>query len=338
MSLHQYLEAIQSATQNLSQLVKEAKSRNAFVEAAAQDLVARISDLLSYRVVEANTSSNICVTVFDALPVTLAFAVQNDDPNIAPLLELWGKAVQSTWQESNRLEAVRLLEQLTTIVGELWENTKNSDSALGLVCRRIVDAMPGIDRVSVVISDKQEQEGTVIAAFPADTVGQSLRLDSYDLYSRLKTTKAPVVISDAKQESEQFGPNRGLLAAFAVQSILIVPLMVEGKLMGSIGFDAIKQQHHFSEEEIRLLQAAVHQIGLFIKNYKVTQLPTDTINEGQQQLVDQIMQSIPLRSDIETLMMRTAESVGQLLNASAVNIYLNPQNSVEKSSQDEKAD
>lgn len=335
----EFINLIQTASETLPTLAQEATDVHGYVKAVAQSLQDQKPSLFSaYDVVQAPPEATdvVLVPIFESPYIAVQLSMSEEDPTYAPLLQMWGRAVAGAWEQYGQANALRLLEQLTTITEELWENADDDDKALGLVCRRIVDAMPGIDRVSVLMRDDDPSSGTVVAAFPTDTVGQLLRLDTYDLYQRLMQEKTPIAINDAKQERDIFGPNQSILAAFAVRSILIVPLFVEGELAGSIGFDAINQHHYFSAEEVRLLQSVVNQIALYLKQGRSQQGSSSELDVSQQRLVEQVMQSIPLRSDIETLMLRTAESIGTTLRASAVNVYLNT--NIEESSQKQKAD
>jgi len=50
------------------------------------------------------------------------------------------------------------------------------------------------------------------------------------------------------------GQTREMLEPQGVQSLLTVPMMRKGECQGFVGFDMVKNQHHFSEEEQALLQ------------------------------------------------------------------------------------
>ena len=239
------------------------------------------------------------------------------------LLAMWGDAVGRLWLEARAHETSVLIEQLTTIIEELWSAAStDADEALNQVCRRIVAAMPNIDRVGIVMNDEAAGVGVVKAAFPLDTIGQPIKLSDYEIHSRLKQSRAPLRIDDTTASDELLGPNKAILAAFAVKSILIIPVFLERELIGSVGFDAIKQPHHFSEEEVRLLQAVVRQIALFLKNQRSSTVSSTPLNTAQQDFLNQLVQSVPLRTDVESLFKTTAETIGHMLGASTVGVHL----------------
>lgn len=281
------------------------------------------------------SQENIITVVINDMPyaaLRLTLANQQD----APVFKLWGDAVAKMWLQELEARTGSLVEKLTAITEELWSASQRNEKSLDMVCRRIVDAVNGVDRVSIVLNAEDHLTGTVAAAFPTDTVGQQIKLTDYGITDLLQRTREPIVIHDVQTADEVLGPNKGILQAFAVKSIMILPITIEREFVGSIGFDAIRHEHHFTSHEVTLLQSVVRQIALYLKMHQSGEQGTDRpVNTQQQAMVNEMIQAVPLRSNVESLMRSTAENMARRLNASTVRLYLNP-TPLETDNRDEK--
>jgi PAS domain S-box-containing protein len=69
---------------------------------------------------------------------------------------------------------------------------------------------------------------------------------------------------------DSFPPSeREILEAQDILSILVIPLWVEGKWYGFIGFDDVKVKREWKDDDIRLLQTASKMIGIYLERKKV---------------------------------------------------------------------
>ena len=82
----------------------------------------------------------------------------------------------------------------------------------------------------------------------------------------LKNGKLIAGVVESLPESE-----REILEAQDILSILVIPLWVEGKWYGFIGFDDVAEPRQWNEEDIRLLQTAAKVIGIYLERKKVMQ-------------------------------------------------------------------
>lgn len=74
----------------------------------------------------------------------------------------------------------------------------------------------------------------------------------------------------------------------SIKSILIIPIWVDNKWYGFMGFDEVREERIWGEEEIRLLRTSAEMIGMFLSKRKafkdLTQAYKD-IQEAQTQLI-----------------------------------------------------
>jgi len=83
-------------------------------------------------------------------------------------------------------------------------------------------------------------------------------------HKTLKNGKLIAGVVESLPESEQ-----EILQVQDILSILVIPLWMEGKWYGFIGFDDVVQPRQWNEEDIRLLQTAAKVIGIYLERKKV---------------------------------------------------------------------
>jgi PAS domain S-box-containing protein len=67
------------------------------------------------------------------------------------------------------------------------------------------------------------------------------------------------LISEMPESEQTF------LAVQEIESILVLPVIINGKLQGMIGFDDTREATHWQDEDIQLLQAATGMVGAYIE-------------------------------------------------------------------------
>lgn len=72
---------------------------------------------------------------------------------------------------------------------------------------------------------------------------------------------------------------RSLLASQQIQSLAVVPIVVEGTFWGFIGCDACQRERHWSDTEIAFLRATAHCIGALVDRQHNEQELAATRNE-----------------------------------------------------------
>jgi PAS domain S-box-containing protein len=80
------------------------------------------------------------------------------------------------------------------------------------------------------------------------------------VYQHLIETRQPVVIAEAGSDP-LLADSQELTIAHGIKSILFVPLLVQGQVIGALGADATEQPRHFSAREINLGQAVADQVA-----------------------------------------------------------------------------
>jgi len=80
---------------------------------------------------------------------------------------------------------------------------------------------------------------------------QAMPLASIDEAMKLHRQGLPLHMDEVERLAP--GPLKATLSEQGIQSILVVPMMENGRCIGSVGFDVVRQKHKFISEEIELL-------------------------------------------------------------------------------------
>ncbi len=150
---------------------------------------------------------------------------------------------------------------------------------LNKACQAFVELI-SVDHCGIVIFNADGKTGQLVAEYPPSSLENStipvgfLPLDTTDIF-----------ISHSVPDDPRLADAAGL-QALGVKSVLIAPLVVRGKPIGSIGLDSIKKQYYFTEEEKTICQVLSHQIAIAVTNAHVYQaerlarLQADTLRDA----------------------------------------------------------
>ncbi|MCB9438476.1 MAG: GAF domain-containing protein [Anaerolineales bacterium] len=304
-----HLQSLRQLSLRLNSQAATATSRASFVEAAHASLLEIWPEL---------KGSGWQTTV---LSREVEFATAN--ATWQELILLWGQFVERAWQQQSEspavLERLNLYDSLSKLVQRIWTELSETE-VLNSACKGIVELIPHVDRVGIVYNDDAPNYGHVVAAYPADVIGQAIQLEGNWVFERFQQDNSPIVVNDVETAYDELGANREILMNFGVKSIMILPLIVSGTIIGTLGLDALKQRHTFSEAEIDVLSAISGQMAVGLQNAQLFKMLQE--RTASQELFNQVIAGLPLRSDLNTLLQTTGTSLGQLLGASRVTIHL----------------
>ncbi|MCS7301676.1 MAG: GAF domain-containing protein [Fimbriimonadales bacterium] len=163
-------------------------------------------------------------------------------------------------QNVRRLSTLVELSQLVTAVLDI-------DALLQTVARAIADTL-GFSRCAIFLSGESSRvylprlvQGYRPEMFPKrgfrrgqGVVGMAAKL------------RLPVVVKDARHEVQ---PMRGFGRALGVDHYCVLPIVVHGSCIGVVLAD--NQNEPFTDEQVELLSAFVHQAGIAIENARLYQ-------------------------------------------------------------------
>lgn len=177
-------------------------------------------------------------------------------------------------EESNQ-ELRRQNAQLATL-NRLAISVSSSHDFVTL-CQTAIDALLslfGFTQGAVAMIHADGSYATLVAhsSTNAHLTWESIRIPVHGnpVFAYLTTHLAPLAIHDIETDPVAV-MERDLFRARGTKSILIVPIVVRGEMIGSIGVDATEEPHRFTEGEIDLAARVAEQISVAMQNARLAE-------------------------------------------------------------------
>ncbi len=133
---------------------------------------------------------------------------------------------------------------------------------LEMVCRELALAFD-LPQSAAALFNVDKTEAVVVAEYLSEgrpsALGEIIPAVGNPSSQYLLQHKAPLAVDDA-QTDPQLAPIHDLMRRRGIVSLLVLPLLVEGEVVGSLGLDAIEHRP-FSAEEVDLAQRVAEQVA-----------------------------------------------------------------------------
>ncbi|HOU15074.1 MAG TPA: PAS domain S-box protein [Anaerolineae bacterium] len=218
-------------------------------------------------------------------------------------------------------ELRRANEQLTALyrVGQVITAPLQLKVVLDAITRSTAELL-GADTGVILLLDEAGETLTIRGAFGlSDTVVKGTRdRIGESIAGRVAQTGQPIIANDLPNDSRFYNPsaaNEGLLACASV------PLVVGGKIIGTLDIHSKTNRHAFNEEHIHVLNMLASQAAIAIENarlYEQLQLAHDELEMRVQQRTaelaaanTQLQQDITERKRVEDALRQNREAALQ---------------------------
>jgi sigma-B regulation protein RsbU (phosphoserine phosphatase) len=139
---------------------------------------------------------------------------------------------------------------------------------LTAACQKLVENCH-VDHSGVFLFDDTMKYGEVMAEFPSQqAIGMRIPLAGYAAAEIVMATAQPLAIYDA-QHDRSLAKIRDMIQSLHIQSTLIIPLLIKGRVIGSFTLDMTSVQRHFAPLEIELMQTIATQLAMVIDNTRL---------------------------------------------------------------------
>jgi GAF domain-containing protein/DNA-binding response OmpR family regulator len=175
----------------------------------------------------------------------------------------------------NRTDALsRSVQQLTALgdVGQAVSSSLDLDTVLTTIVSRAVQ-LSGVDGGSIYEYDDSREEFELRTTLNADTgLVRELRgarpRKGEGAVGQTAVTLQPVQVADVRAEGAYGGPLRDRLIQVGVRAVLAVPMLREGRLIGSVVITR-NRPGDFPDDVVRLLTTFATQSALAIQNARL---------------------------------------------------------------------
>jgi GAF domain-containing protein len=182
------------------------------------------------------------------------------------------------------------------------------DEILSATCKFVVDLL-NVDHSGLMVFDAYYGSGHVISEYPhIGTKGLTIPLRGVPTEERMIDLKEPIVVPDISIDSS-FTPVSDILRQHSIQSVLIVPLISKGRLLGSLGLDMIGEMHRFTPDEIQLCEVFAKQAAAVIELYEQNKQRADQLTAIQSTVLA-VNTKEDLRSILDTLTSQAVRFLG----------------------------
>jgi PAS domain S-box-containing protein len=182
-----------------------------------------------------------------------------------------------------------------------------------------VVAVFGADHSGIMLLDPQRKQGRIVAEYPpSGAVEEVFPIAGYLAAEQIIAEREPLMIEDVHADPRMAAVG-GLMQELDIYSMLIVPLIVKGETIGSIGLDAIGHSRRFNEREITLAQTIANQVAYALENARLYQETQQRLKELS--LLIETGATVSTSLDAERVIRTTAEQITHALDAAGCALY-----------------
>ncbi len=146
------------------------------------------------------------------------------------------------------------------------------ETILETACRELAVAFD-IPQAAAILLNEKKTEAVVVAEYLTNgqppMLNETIPVENNPSFQYLLNRKAPLVVGDA-QSDPRLAPVHGLLRQHGTVSLLMLPLIIAGEVVGSLSLDAI-EPHSFSAEEVNLAWSVADQVAGALARARLTQ-------------------------------------------------------------------
>jgi PAS domain S-box-containing protein len=150
-------------------------------------------------------------------------------------------------------------------------SARSLDELLKSAVKKVVELL-GTERSSVSLVNPDGKSATIKAVHikggmnDHSLVGFTYSPDLYPQVKEVLINKRPLLYPDTSTIPKE-DPGREYFLSHGMKSLLVVPLVSRGKILGLLTASTLNEVHHYNKEEIRLLQTISNPIAVAIENH-----------------------------------------------------------------------
>lgn len=220
---------------------------------------------------------------------------------------------------AGRVNQLATLNRITqTVAAEL-----DLITVLEVVAREMT-ILFGARNTGIALFDETGEELTVVAEYSHNPdapspLGVKIPVTNNPSTEYVLNTKRSISVSDV-QHNLLTEPIHALMKARGTQSLIIVPLLTRGNILGTIGVDTDEAGRVFSSDEVSLAETVAGQLAGAIERARL--FDAERRRASEMTSLAEVSREITLSLNPNTVLDRVATQAYNLLNASNVTIYL----------------
>ncbi|MBK8025400.1 MAG: GAF domain-containing protein [Chloroflexi bacterium] len=180
------------------------------------------------------------------------------------------RLLQESQASAERLERqVRVLQLLNHLATRI-SSFQTEKQLLDNVVREMQEGLR-VDHIGVALFPPGQSVGVVTSEYPdMNATGQTINMDDNPMMAMVaKDPTKPLIVQNIESDPIVPAPVRTMLRSVGVRALMILPLYVQGALIGTIGFDINEEGRHFSPETVELAQTMTSQVVVGLQNIRL---------------------------------------------------------------------
>ncbi len=184
-------------------------------------------------------------------------------------------------EAKERARRLALLHEVSMVVN----SSLDLNITLTAACQKLTEYLPSVDHSGIMLLDATDEYGDVVAEFPDQhSVGLRFSMRGNQATQHVMKTREPLAIYDARNDPLMAMAKEGM-ERVGIHSILLLPLLLNERVIGTFGLDVLSEPHHFTSSEIELAQTIAGQLTMAITNaqlYNETQQARESAEAASQ--------------------------------------------------------
>ena len=245
--------------------------------------------------------------LFESLADQITIVFQNQ--------RLLRDAQKNAVQLARQVRVLQTINQLSSGLSTFTSEKELFDYAT----QYLVSAM-GVDHVGVLMFDRNLETGTLISEYPAQ-VAIGTKMEVNDSINLLRQhPDRPVLIQSVEKTDLLPDSAKAVLLKIGVYSMMILPVVIEGKLQGSIGFDIYQRGHSFQSDMIDIGQTMVAQLSVAVQNIRLFSNAQRRAEQLQQ--IAHFGQAVQATLSLSDILGVLLSEIRQTINADRVSVAI----------------
>ncbi|MEM8863279.1 MAG: GAF domain-containing protein, partial [Chloroflexota bacterium] len=194
--------------------------------------------------------------------------------------------------------------RLMGVVQDIASQIRTLPDLMGVyqaISKTVVNLFDNVDHSGLVIFDHDYRYGKVVSEYPLLGVPNKQILPIKGIpFEQDLLDGAPFITCFDIENDSKMGKLGPILTGLGIKSVVIIPLVYNGRLLGSFSLDATQKKYNFSQEEIELAQIFASHIAAAItssqRQHELKALNDIAIAMGKISNLEELLQEIVDRS------------------------------------------
>ncbi len=213
---------------------------------------------------------------------------------------------------------VRVLQAVNRLASGV-EAFKDDYSLLSFAIHEMTTSLDA-DHGGLMLFDPELVYGTVVAEYPSHgTEGVRLEMRGNELFNAMRSDPSqPFIVYNVEYDPRVTPDTLEVFRSAGIQSLMMVPIMLEGKLIASAGLDLYTRERQFTPQMIELAQTMGAQLALGLQNARL--LSDSQRRADQLQRIAIFSQSVQATLDLAAILNVMISETRQMLAADDITI------------------